>query len=463
MKPKNRGNDKDSDLVHPKLVSFIDKRHEWVQLAHKIDWNRWDKYIASLYSDVGRPGCNVRLLTGLHLLKYSFKLSDEEVCERWVENPYFQYFCGEKHFCYELPIDRSSMSKFRKRVGEEFLEEILADSLNVAINAGALKEKHLRRVVVDTTVQPKAIAFPLDVRLMYKAMISLGKLARKHGLKLRQSYVRKGKEALISYGRYRHAKQFRRAKRAKRYIKHRLGRVIRDISRGLNKQTDLTEYFKEALVIAKKIYDSPKAGKDKCYSFHAPEVECIGKGKVHKQYEFGCKVSIMTHVNPAKGGHFVLHAKALPGNPYDGHTLAPVLEEYSIQSGVIPERIYVDKGYKGHEYPYKHKVFKSGQKRGVTKLIKRELRRRSVVEPVIGHMKSDGLLQRNYLKGKLGDKLNVLLCAIGHNFRLLLRFLKKKRFFIFLFLQDNKHSVLTTRFFYLSLGFSHSTIYRDVH
>lgn len=334
------------------------------------------------------------------------------------------------------------MTNFRKRVGEDFLEEVLAEGLNVALNTGALEKKHLRRVVVDTTVQEKAIAFPTDARLMYKAMVSLGSLARKYGLSLRQSYVRKGKEALVMVGRYRHAKQFKRAKRKARYIQRRLGRVIRDIDRGLDKHPELTDHFRDALIKAKKIHQPPKAGKDKCYAFHAPEVECIGKGKAHRPYEFGCKVSVMTHVNPAKGGHFVLHAKALHGNPYDGHTLASVLEDYEARASINPERIYVDKGYQGHSYPHKHRVFKSGQKRGVTKAITRELRRRSVVEPVIGHMKSDGHLGRNYLKGKLGDKVNALLCAIGHNFRLLLRFLKKKRFFIFLFLQKNGHTTL---------------------
>ncbi len=159
------------------------------------------------------------------------------------------------------------------------------------------------------------------------------------------------------------------------------------------------------------------------YSWHAPETECIGKGKAHKPYEFGCKVSVTTNVNPARGGHFVLHIGALHQNPFDGHTLAPVLKSFTQQTGVTPGRIYVDKGYQGHDYEHKYCVFKSGQKRGVKGTIKKELKRRSVVEPIIGHLKSDHALGRSFLKGIDGDKINALLAGIGYNFRLLLRWL----------------------------------------
>ena len=162
----------------------------------------------------------------------------------------------------------------------------------------------------------------------------------------------------------------------------------------------------------------------KLYSFHAPEVECIGKGKASAPYEFGVKASIVTTNARAPGGQFVLHAKALPGNPYDGHTLRSAIEDTERLTGREIERIYVDKGYRGHDAANPHRVFISGQKRGVFGAIKRELRRRSAIEPVIGHMKAEGHLGRCYLKGTAGDAANAILTAVGHNLRLVLAWLR---------------------------------------
>src|SRR5213593_1695782 len=162
----------------------------------------------------------------------------------------------------------------------------------------------------------------------------------------------------------------------------------------------------------------------KLYSFHAPEAECIGKGKASAPYEFGVKASIVTTNARAAGGQFVLHAKALPGNPYDGHTLGAVIEATERLTGCEIERAYVDKGYRGHDTANPRRVFISGQKRGVFGVIKRELRRRSAIEAVIGHMKAEGHLGRCYLKGRAGDAANVVLSAVGYNLRLVLAWLR---------------------------------------
>jgi IS5 family transposase len=175
-----------------------------------------------------------------------------------------------------------------------------------------------------------------------------------------------------------------------------------------------------------------KESKNRIYSWHAPETECIAKGKVDKPYEFGCKVSVATNLNPGKGGHFVLHASAMHGRPYDGHTLARAINQVTALSGKEPGKIYVDRGYTGHNYENKLRVFKSGQKRGVTDQIKKELKRRTVIEPIIGHMKNDGRLGRNYLKGKSGDCINAVLAACGFNFRQILSYL---RWLYYIFLQ----------------------------
>jgi IS5 family transposase len=160
----------------------------------------------------------------------------------------------------------------------------------------------------------------------------------------------------------------------------------------------------------------------KLYSFHAPEVKCIGKGKASAPYEFGVKASIVTTNSRAAGGQFVLQAAALPGNPYDGHTLATVIDRTEKLTGCAVER--VDKGYRGHDTANPRRVFISGQKRGVFGIIKRELRRRSAIEAVIGHMQTDGSLGRCYLKGREGDAANVILSAAGHNLRLVLAWLR---------------------------------------
>jgi len=424
MKPKRIENQPQEDLFRSRLDHIINLRHELVKLADAIDWNFLESKVTPFYAAEGRPGVPVRLMAGLHILKQMYNLSDDGVCDRWVYDPYFQHFCGETYFQHDFPIERSSMTHFRHRVGEEFCVALLQESLHTAHKLGALETQQMKSVIVDTTVQPKAVTFPTDAKLRYKAIVALTELAKQHGVQLRQSYTRVGKSALIASSRYRHAKQMKRAKRVEKKLNTYLGRVIRDIERKINPDDALRLVFKEALKKANQIHTQQKTDTDKIYSWHAPEVECISKGKAHKPYEFGCKVSITTHVKPALAGHFVCHAKAFHGRPYDGHTLTLVLQEMHQQTGIIAERAYTDKGYRGHQHEGKPRVFISGQKRGVTATIKRELRRRSVVEPLIGHLKNEGRLGRNYLLGELGDKINVLLVSAGYNFKLILRWLR---------------------------------------
>ena len=244
-------------------------------------------------------------------------------------------------------------------------------------------------------------------------------------MRLRQSYLRIAKHAAMMAGRYAHAKQFNRHRRQLRILRTRLGRIIRDIGRKIAGQPVLQEAFQWPLARANQIRSQQQRQRGwKLYSFHAPEVECIGKGKASAPYEFGVKVSIATTNARAPGGQFVLHAKALPGNPYDGHTLRAAIEGTERLTGREIERAYVDKGYRGHDAPNPHRVFISGQKRGVFGAIKRELRRRSAIEPVIGHMKAEGHLGRCYLKGTAGDAANAILTAVGHNLRLVLAWLR---------------------------------------
>jgi transposase, IS5 family len=427
-RPREKRETGEQDLFRSRLDQIINMKHELVRLAQAIDWPALEARFGTVYSDgPGMPPLPTRLMAGLAILKHTFNLSDEVLCERWVENPYFQYLCGEEFFCHALPFERSSMSRWRDRMGEERIGALLQESLSLAVKTGAMKPADTRQVIVDTTVQPKNVMFPTDAKLIHRARERLVRLARKTGLALRQSYVRVGKLALIKHQRYAHAKQFKRAGKALRSLKTYLGRIMRDIARRIGGDARLDALFKWPLHQASTVlgYKQRQRGR-KIWSLHAPEVECIGKGKAHAPYEFGVKVSVATTLKHSKGGQFALHAKALPGNPYDGHTLASIIPDMEKTIGNQISRILADAGYRGHNAPDSHKfsVFTSGQKRHVTPAIKRQMRRRSAIEPVIGHIKAEHRMNRNYLAGKQGDAVNAILAAAGYNFSLILRWLK---------------------------------------
>jgi IS5 family transposase len=428
-RPRERRDSGEQDLFRARLDQIIDMSHELVRLAGTIDWGFLEDRFGEVYSDgPGMPPLPTRLMAGLAILKYTFNLSDEEVCARWVENPYFQYLTGEEFFRHELPFDRSSMTRWRQRMGEERIEALLQESLSVAVRTGAMKPQDTRRVIVDTTVEPKNVMFPTDAKLVHRARERLVDLAKKTGVDLRQSYVRVGKRALIKHQRYAHAKQFKRANRSLRTLRTYLGRTIRDISRKIAGEEDLEAIFRRPLNLAGRVLDQKQRQRGrKIYSLHAPEVECIGKGKAHAPYEFGVKVSVATTLKRSRGGQFALHAKALPGNPYDGHTLATIIPDMERTIGGEITRILTDAGYRGHNAPISHKfrVFTAGQKRRVTPAIKREMRRRSAIEPVIGHIKAEHRMGRNYLTHAQGDAINAILAAAGYNFSLLLRWLRE--------------------------------------
>ena len=429
MKPRERRDSGQGDLLRSRLDAILDMDHQLVALARKVDWGFLEKRFGEVYRDgPGQPPLPTRLMAGLTILKYTYDLSDEELCARWVENPYYQFFCGEEFFQHELVLDRSSLTRWRQRMGEEKMKALLQESLSIAVKTNAVKPSELSEVIIDTTVEPKNVMFPTDARLLNRAREILVRLAKRHGVVLRQSYARVGKFALIKHQRYAHAKQFKRANRALKTLRTYLGRVIRDVARKVDDDPWLKEVvFKNILARARRVRDQRQHQRGpKVYSLHAPEVECIGKGKAHRPYEFGVKVSVATTHRHAKGGQFVTHAKALPGNPYDGHTLATVIPDMEALVGNTIKRVFADKGYRGHNAPpeYKFRVFIAGQKRRMTPKIKREMRRRSAVEPVIGHLKSEHRMGRNYLWHRQGDAINAVLAAAGYNFRLLLRWLK---------------------------------------
>jgi transposase, IS5 family len=428
MKPRERFETGQADLFRSRLDQIINLNHALAKLSKAVSWRFLEDKCGEVYADgPGMPPLPTRLMAGLAILKHTFNLSDEELCARWIENPYFQYFCGEEFFLHELPFDRSSITRWRQRMGEERLAALLQESLAVALKTGAMRPQDARLVILDTTVQPKNAMFPTDAKLLNRAREKLVTLAEAAGLSLRQTYVRVGKFALIKHQRYAHAKQFKRAGKALRKLKTYLGRVIRDVARKIEGDAGKTARFAKMLNLARAVHaQEPRQRGQKIFSLHAPEVECIGKGKPHKPYEFGVKVSIATTLRRSIGGQFALHAKALPGNPYDGHTLATIIPDMEAGLGCDLQRILADAGYRGHNAPASHtfKVFTSGQKRRMTPAVKREMKRRAAVEPVIGHIKNEHRMDRNYLSGRHGDAANAVLAAAGYNFRLLLNWLR---------------------------------------
>lgn len=427
MKPRqSAAQDDQGHLFRMELADLVDQAHPLVKLAGEVNWAQLDETFGVNYSEQGRPGIPTRLMVALHYLKYTFDLSDEAVVQSWVENPYWQYFSGSKFFEHNLPIDSSSMTRWRARVGDAGAEELLKETIAAGLRLKLIKPTQLARVNVDTTVQEKNIRYPTDARSLSRARERLVDLAKAEGIELRQSYVRVGKQVLHQQSRYAHARQFKRARKAVKKLRTYLGRVIRDIERKTEGQA-VSEDLQELLVTGRKLLVQERNSKNKIYSVHAPEVECISKGKAHKRYEFGCKVSIAA---TSKGG-WVVAAQAQHGNPYDGHTLASTIEQFERLTDRTPNEVFVDMGYRKHDYIGTSLVHVDKRRRGsIPRSTWSWMKRRAAIEPTLGHMKDNKRLDRNRLKGVLGDRINVILSAAGMNFQKIMKALTQGKGFL---------------------------------
>jgi IS5 family transposase len=422
MKPKPTEINPQRDAFLPELADIINARHELVQLAETIDWEQCESELSVLYASKGRPGASIRLMVGLTLLKHTYALSDEVVVQRWVENPYYQVFCGEKYFQHTCPIDPTTLLRFRKRLGSKGMKKLLALTIDAGLKTGTITKDSFKVVSSDTTVMNKAVAHPSDIQLLQKCQQKLVQQAKQHGIKLRQTYGKELKTLALKAGRYAHARQFKRMKKAIATMRTRVGRLVRDILRKLDVQClskTLLDLLKQAAIVIKQSGNRAMKGKDKIYSLHAPEVECIGKGKARTPWEFGCKVSVLVTAKE----QFVLACDAHHGNPYDGHILqSTVISAYATTGEVLPATL-VDRGYKGAEKTSFTEVHITGRKKGKGKAHEHQSRR-NAIEAVIGHMKTDGLLSRNRLLGREGDRINAILCGAGQNLRLILKKLR---------------------------------------
>ena len=403
-------NQQQTDLFKNLLAHQLNPKHPLYLLAQEIPWKKLEEDFASLYGSVGLPSHPIRKMAALVMLKHLYNLSDERVVARWETDPYFQYFAGEATFQWGQPCAASDLVHFRHRLGEKGIEKLFA--LSIALHAD--KVKKAKEVIVDTTVQEKNITFPTDAKRYKKVIEKCNRIAKRCGIKLRQSY-RFVVQRLQYAQRYAHLpRHAKKAKKALKKLRVLAGRQVRDLQRQLAK-LGKEELYVPIVQIMERIVSQQRGDSHKLYSLHAPEVSCIAKGKAHKKYEFGSKVSIAS----LSGSNVVVGLASFVGNPYDSKTLAPTLEQVRQWTGRRYGRVLVDKGYRGHGQVGSSAVIMPGKKlHGSAYALRRHktlCKRRSAIEAIIGHLKSDHRMGRNYLKGSIGDRNNALLAGMGFN------------------------------------------------
>jgi transposase, IS5 family len=407
------------------IEDMLDQKHGLYILANVVNWQMFEDAFTPLYcEDNGRPPKPIRMMVGLTILKHIRNISDESVVEQWSENIYYQYFCGEKHFMPGAPCAASELVHFRHRIGESGVELIFKESIR--INGEDSEDPNAS---ADTTVQEKNITYPTDNKLHRKIIKRCKAISKKEGLPTRQAYTRKLKELGVDQRFRNHPKNKSKAKRADKKVKTIAGRLVRELERNLQPNS----IYQTDLELFKRILSQKKSDNNKVYSLHEPETQCIAKGKEHKKYEFGNKVSV---IYTQKTG--VLIGAMGFRNEYDGHTLEPTLEQVTrLLDRPTLKTVTADRGYKGLDKingidvltpkPFNDKRQSKYQQRK----LKKKFHRRAGIEPIIGHLKTDHRLGRNFYKGIFGDNINIMLAAAAFNFKRMMR--KWKTSFLALF------------------------------
>ena len=400
------------------LATMLDPNDRLYRLAKIIPWAAIQDDLARFYKQGGRPSLPIRLMAGLLILKHTFNLSDETLVDQWRQNPDWQFFCGESHFRWKLPCDPTEMTKFRNRIGADGCERILKASLEVQRQRVDVS----RDVVIDSTVQEKNVTYPTFAKLDAKVVERCRTIAAAEGVALRQSYVRVLGRLRVAARQYKHQNPIvrRRARRAERRIRTIARRLLRELGRKLSADAKAT-YAQDIQHMWVAVRQTAERGCERIHSLHEPGVVCIAKGKAHKPYEFGCKVSIA--VDPVSG--LIVAAHRVAGREHDRATVSETLAQVSRLNGATPARVIADLGYRGKAIEGTTTIITPATMRGTSgstrKRLRRALRRRQLVEGAIGRLKLLHRLGRNYLRGETGDAMNVLLAAAGHNFRRWLR------------------------------------------
>lgn len=404
-------NDQQGSFLYPDLIDQLNPKHPLLQLAKQIDWSYFEDEFAPLYSHLGKPNKHIRLMVGLSILKHLENLSDEVLVSRWVQNPYYQAFTGEISFQWQFPCDPSSMTNFRKRIGEAGHEKILAAS--IALHEESIDEDEM---CIDTTVQEKNIAFPTDARQYRKIHGKLLKIARKERIPLSRTYEKEVKRLKRDTRFATHPKNRKKARYAVRRLKTVSGRLMRELTRKMTLE-QWTDHA-DQLALYARMLKQKRQDKNKLYSLHEPHVYCMSKGKAHRRYEFGTKASITT----TRDSGIIIGALAFERNRFDGHTLPDVLAQVKRLLRRVPGTGIADRGYRGKTKINDTRIVtpkparKNASKEAI-ELARKRFRRRAGIEPVIGHLKSDHRLNRNYLKGFEGDQINLLMAAAAFNFK----------------------------------------------
>ncbi|VVM17636.1 ISPg7, transposase [uncultured Gammaproteobacteria bacterium] len=402
-----------SNLFHSELFSQLDVKDPLIQLANTINWTVFDDAFEQHYSqDNGRPSKPIRLMVGLLLLKQLENLSDERVVLQFKRNPYYQYFCGYSNYMPGMPCNATELVHFRKRIGVKGFNLIF--KMSVALHGKQAQES---TVLIDTTVQEKNITYPTDAKLAIKIINRLNKLAKRHGIQQRRTYVKEVKNCRLSIRHFRHVKKRAKAKKALTRLRTIANKLIRELQRKLPTHSLFETYQKDFLFYQQVLAQQPK-DKNKIYSLHEPDVYVIAKGKDHKQYEYGNKVSIVS----TKDTNIIVGVASHDKNIHDSKTLTVAISHANSNRNKPIKQAVCDRGYVGAKIVLGANIIlpKKALKRDnrYQRDKKRKLcKRRAAIEPIIGHLKSDFRLSRNLLKGQVGDEINVLMAACAWNLK----------------------------------------------
>jgi IS5 family transposase len=385
----------------------LDHRHPLYLLANRIDWQQFEDAFAKHYSaTMGAPAKPIRLMVSLLIVKQLRNLSDESVVEQWAENAYYQYFGGEKYFASRPPCVATELVEFRKRIGEEGIELIFKESIRINGKDG---EKDI--LSADTTVQEKNITFPTDDKLYKKIISQCRNIAEQENIELRQSYTQTVKKLSIVQRMKRRRGGNAIARKASKKIKTIAGRLTRELERKLTPQS--LQQWGSDLQLFRKVLLQKKEDTGKIYSLHEPQVKCFSKGKEHKNYEFGSKASFLL---TQKTG-VIVGAMNFTENLHDSKTLPAALEQHERLTGIKAKEVYVDRGYPGPKQIGDTQIYLPKPNKNITRLQRKKHSRRAAIEPVIGHLKHNYRMLRNFLKGSFGDAVNVMLAASAMNFK----------------------------------------------